>query len=234
MIPLRSTVSIIALIAASALAAPVVFGQSNAYALPERLLRQGVAQVNLRALYAVHLTDQVVHPLAERLIPKTHHMLVRTELPDVMLHDAQHRHINLRALRGKSTLLVFGAVQCVYGCPDVLSQFVAIKRQLGPLATDVRFVMIGMDCHHDTPEALQAHVSRYDPSFLALTADVATVTRLATHYGWTALPRSIGQRISPYGIFSIYLDPDGNWSMAFPLDMPPAHIADEIAIALSV
>ena len=51
---------------------------------------------------------------------------------------------------------------------------------IGEPAKDVQVVMVSVDPERDTPDILKHYVSRFDPTFMALTGTPAEITAAAT------------------------------------------------------
>jgi protein SCO1/2 len=70
--------------------------------------------------------------------------------------------------KGKVTVVFFGFTQCPDVCPTTLAELAQVKKSLGKDGERVQAVFISVDPERDTPEALKAYVSSFDPSFVAL------------------------------------------------------------------
>lgn len=103
-------------------------------------------------------------------------------LADFTLIDQRGEPFSLSDLRGKMALLFFGFTHCPDVCPLTLLEFKQVKSALGEQAKDVAFVFISVDGARDTPEALAQYVGGFDESFIGLTGDDATLTRLGSDY----------------------------------------------------
>lgn len=103
-------------------------------------------------------------------------------LSDFTLTDQHGQPASLSDLKGKTVLLFFGYTHCPDFCPTTLFTFKQIKKALADKADQVAFVFISIDGERDTPEAIASYVDGFDPSFIGLTGDDATLTRLGTDY----------------------------------------------------
>lgn len=189
------------------------------------------ARINARAVH--NGIVRASHYSAEIRIPETIHMVAPTSLPEIELVNGHIDRFNLSQLRGSMVLMFFGARDCSGGCEQVLSQLVAVKRELGDAARHVRFVMVGVDVQQDSPASLLRHVRGYDPDFMALTGAEAVVLPFATQHGiWVDVRRHSGSgridRFLPRGIYSLLISADGRWTTSFPYDLSPEEMADEI------
>lgn len=86
-------------------------------------------------------------------------------------------------LHGRWTLLFFGYTRCPDVCPLTLDKLRRMHAALGDDARDVQVTLVTIDPAHDSPDVLEEYVTRFDPSFLGLTAEPATIEALAKTYG---------------------------------------------------
>lgn len=100
--------------------------------------------------------------------------------PEISLTDADGQLFDLAAQRGKVVLLFFGFTHCPDICPTTLADWARVRAALGADAEKVRFVFVSVDGDRDTPAISQAYAAQFDPSFIGLTADDATIARLRT------------------------------------------------------
>ena len=93
-------------------------------------------------------------------------------------HHGKVRHLD--DFRGKVVVLFFGFTHCPDVCPTTLAEFNAVLGQLGEAASRVQVLFVSVDPERDTPAALQAYVTAFNPNFLGLTGSsdqIATVAR---------------------------------------------------------
>ncbi len=105
------------------------------------------------------------------------------EIGDFTLTDHTGQPFRLSDLRGKVALLFFGYTNCPDICPTTLAEFKRVKALLGKDAARVAFVFVSVDGERDTPEQLAAYVRAFDPEFIGLTGDDATIRAIARDYG---------------------------------------------------
>jgi protein SCO1/2 len=98
--------------------------------------------------------------------------------PAVNLQSATGKAFNLSSEKGSVVLLFFGYTHCPDICPTTLSDWARVKAALGRDADRVRFVFISVDPARDDATTLRNYVSRFDPDFIAATADTATLSRI--------------------------------------------------------
>ncbi|GAB4431264.1 MAG: SCO family protein [Anaerolineae bacterium] len=105
------------------------------------------------------------------------------EVGDFTLTDQDGQPFRLSDLRGRVALLFFGYTNCPDICPTTLSEFKRVKALLGDDAERVAFVFISVDGARDTPERLAAYVRAFDPQFIGLTGDDASLRPIARDFG---------------------------------------------------
>jgi protein SCO1/2 len=91
--------------------------------------------------------------------------------------------LSLSDLRGKWTMLFFGYTHCPDFCPTTLADWRLIKQALGDDAEQVNFLFVSVDGERDTPEVLSRYLSRFDPAFIGMSGDAATLTEIGGDYG---------------------------------------------------
>lgn len=95
-------------------------------------------------------------------------------------HNGQVR--TLADFRGKVVAVFFGYTHCPDVCPTTLSDFAMALQQLGPSAEQVQVVFVTVDPQRDTPELLKLFVPAFNPSFLGMYTDEASLRQLANEY----------------------------------------------------
>ena len=81
-------------------------------------------------------------------------------------HTSQER--KLTDFKGKVVVVFFGYTQCPDVCPTTMTELVEVKRLLGANGEKLQAVFITVDPVRDTAELLNAYVTNFDPSFVAL------------------------------------------------------------------
>ncbi len=150
-------------------------------------------------------------------------------LPDIALTSQHGTAIHPADLRGKYTLLFFGAIDCNTDCRNLWPQFTVIKQLLGTEAAQVQFAMVSVDGERDTADKLLNYMQPYDPAFLALTGDLDLVAPYAIKHGIHVAidpEQRNPRRAEPHPVYSILTARDGRWIVAFPYSMAPEAIAD--------
>ncbi len=82
---------------------------------------------------------------------------------------------DLAAERGRTVVLFFGYTHCPDVCPTTMADFVSVKRELGARAERVRWVFVSVDWGRDGPAQAMQYARAFDPSFLGLAGDSATL-----------------------------------------------------------
>ena len=104
-------------------------------------------------------------------------------LPDFTLTSQTGDPISLSALRGRAAMLFFGYTHCPDECPTTMANFKRVKQILGDQADQVSFVFISVDGKRDTPAQLTQFLAQFDPDFIGMTGDEATLRRIGSAYG---------------------------------------------------
>ena len=105
------------------------------------------------------------------------------QAPEIELSDQTGKPFHLSEQAGNIVLIFYGYTNCPDVCPITLGEFKQIKAGLGDDADRVRFVFITVDPERDTREVLEKHISRFDPTFLALTGEPAELEPVYKAYG---------------------------------------------------
>ena len=95
-------------------------------------------------------------------------------------HNGQPR--TLASFKGKVVAVFFGYTHCPDVCPTTLSDFAAALKQLGPLDDKVQVLFVTVDPQRDTPGLLKLFVPAFDPRFLGMYADPASLAATAKEY----------------------------------------------------
>lgn len=121
------------------------------------------------------------------------------QLSDFTLPSSLGRDLSLSELRGKPVVLFFGYTFCPDVCPMTLSELKRVKAELGADGERLQVVFVSVDGARDTPEVLARHLAAFDPDFIGLQGDDATLRRIGPEYGLYY------QRNTPAGTSAAYL-----------------------------
>lgn len=101
---------------------------------------------------------------------------------DFRLTDHTGKVRTLADFRGKLVALFFGYTHCPDVCPTTLSDFAAAIRELGPDGEKVQVLFVTVDPERDAPELLAQYVPSFNPTFLGMSTDQASLATLAKEF----------------------------------------------------
>jgi|YNPBryunderm2012_1023409.scaffolds.fasta_scaffold12506_2 protein SCO1/2 len=150
------------------------------------------------------------------------------QLSDFTLPSSLGRDLSLSELRGKPVALFFGYTFCPDVCPMTLSELKRVKAELGADGARLQVVFVSVDGARDTPEVLARHLAAFDPDFIGLQGDDATLRRIGPEYGLYY------KRHTPEGTSAAYLvdhssatyliDAEGRLRIVYGFGTPPEAI----------
>jgi protein SCO1/2 len=105
-------------------------------------------------------------------------------MPDLsfQLTNDQGKAVTAKDYQGKVTLLYFGYTHCPDVCPLTLAHLHVVMQRLGKLADGAQILFVSVDPARDTPEALHAYVTAFDPHVVGLTGSPADIEALTKRY----------------------------------------------------
>lgn len=122
-------------------------------------------------------------------------------------------------LQGRWTLLYFGYTFCPDVCPTALLLLkelkVAVSRQGLPVP---QVVLVSVDPQRDTPETLRNYTAAFDPEFVGVTGDDATLAGLVKHLGVHYLRHESGGKpnyVVDHSSAIYLIDPGGRLKAVF-------------------
>jgi protein SCO1/2 len=136
--------------------------------------------------------------------------------------------LHLSDLRGRPVLLFFGYTHCPDACPTTLAEWKRVKATLGDAAKQVAFVFISVDSQRDQPAVLKKFLAGFDPSFIGLTGDPATIEAVGKDYGLyfkSHADTSNAQYVVDHSPYSYLIDQDGGLRMIYSMDVPESAIS---------
>lgn len=156
-------------------------------------------------------------------------------LDDFTLTSQNGTPVALHDLRGKAVLLFFGFTNCPNICPTTLSEFRTVKRGLGADADKLAVVFISVDPEQDTIERLRQYVDAFDPSFIGLRGDTATLAKIGPQYDlyYQKQPLGDGTYTVDHTAISYLIDPEGKLRTIYPYGTPAAGITTDIRALLA-
>lgn len=103
--------------------------------------------------------------------------------PDFSLLAHDGRTVTLADFRDRVTVIFFGFTHCPDVCPGTMASLARAREQLGAAGEELEVLFITVDPDRDTPERLRTYLANFDPGFLGLTGDEATIRTVADSYG---------------------------------------------------
>ena len=146
-------------------------------------------------------------------------------LPDLALQTPDGQGFRVGALRGRWTLLAFGAAECRQPCADNLDKMQRVMTAQGKEAARVRAVFVVTD--RRALERLRRAIEAY-PGTLAIVGPAHAVRTLASHF---TLPSGTPPA-DPNRVYVI--DPLGNLMMSYPADADAGRMRKDLARLLRV
>ncbi|HSF80093.1 MAG TPA: SCO family protein [Anaerolineales bacterium] len=154
---------------------------------------------------------------------------------DFELIDQSGASFRLSEQKGKVVLIFFGYTNCPDVCPITLTEFIRIKRELGDLAEEVRFVFITVDPERDTVERLRSYLPSYDPAIIGLTGEQGQLEQVWQSYG-VYQARQESESAAGYLVdhtARIYaIDKQGNWRLTYPFEMDRKAVIEDVRYLL--
>ncbi|MGA9598320.1 MAG: SCO family protein [Acidimicrobiia bacterium] len=144
--------------------------------------------------------------------------------------------VRLSDFAGKLLVVYFGYTYCPDVCPATLSKLADSMEIVGDKADDVQVIMVSIDPARDTPDVIQDYVTHFDPDFLGLTGDEASVNLVATLFGVT-YQRVDNAEATSYTMDHtstvILVDREGYLKLVLPFEGSAEQIASDIDFFLS-
>lgn len=154
--------------------------------------------------------------------------------PNFTLTDHHGQPFTLSEQRGKVTVLYFGFTSCPDICPAELSSLAAAMRELGNDADAIQVALVSLDPERDTAERLAQYVSAFDPRFIGLYGDEATLEPILRDYGVYRERRELTGSALGYTIdhsgFVYMIDKAGRWRSVMAGGGPAADLAHDMRI----
>lgn len=156
--------------------------------------------------------------------------------PDFSLTDHNGQPFTLSEQKGQIVMLYFGFTLCPDICPIELGNLAAAKRELGAAAEAMQVALITVDPERDLPERLELYVQVFDPDFIGLHGDVATLEAIYQDYGVFVQRRELPESAMEYTIdhsgFVYLIDKAGRWRMLYAHNTPVADIVSDLRLLL--
>ena len=128
--------------------------------------------------------------------------------------------------------MYFGYTTCPDTCPTTLTDFQAVKDDLGPDADRVKFGLVTIDPERDTEARLKEYLAFFDPEFIGLRGGKSQTEQVKRDYGVLVhrveYPDSATKYLLDHSTQTYVIDPQGRLALTFPYGMDPAPIAQDI------
>jgi protein SCO1/2 len=95
-------------------------------------------------------------------------------------HNGQAR--TMSDFKGKVVVIFFGYTQCPDVCPGSMTELAEVKKLLGADGDKLQGIFVTVDPERDTAALLKSYMVNFDPSFLALRGEPATLESTAKHF----------------------------------------------------
>ncbi|TLY49100.1 MAG: SCO family protein, partial [Gammaproteobacteria bacterium] len=100
------------------------------------------------------------------------------------LTDTTGRPFTRADLGGAPTLMFFGFTHCPEVCPTTLMKLAQVRKRAA--LDSLRVLFVSIDPQHDSAPLLGTYVHAFDPAFLGLTGDAASILALTADFGVAA------------------------------------------------
>ena len=158
--------------------------------------------------------------------------------PELVLHDTEGRLFNLqRETDGFVTLLFFGYTSCPDRCPIQLANIAAGMRRLDSMVTSrIKVVFVTVDPKRDTPAVIRRYLDHFDPRFIGLTGDSASIASAFTQLrlGHPAAPAMATADSTSYtinhNVAVLAFTPDNLAHVAYLSSFHPAQWAHDLTL----
>ncbi len=107
-------------------------------------------------------------------------------VPAFQFTRANGATVHTDAVRGVPQLFFFGYTHCPDVCPTTLADWTRVKKALGDKAARVRFYFVTVDPERDTPSIAERYAAQFDSTFVGLSGDSITTSRMKDAFGITA------------------------------------------------
>jgi protein SCO1/2 len=135
------------------------------------------------------------------------------------LVDQDGGRVTDQDLKGKPSLVFFGFTHCPEICPTTLFEVSEVLEKLGPDAGKVNALFITVDPERDSPAALKAYLSSFNPGLKALGGDEAAIAKVAKAYKvfYRKVPLDQGGYTMDHTAMVYLMDKDGAFVAPFSL-----------------
>ena len=103
--------------------------------------------------------------------------------PEINMTDDRGDAFRLSDQTGKVVLIYFGFTNCPDECPLTMGHLKQTMEELGDKAGNVKVVLVTTDPLRDTPAAMRAYLTSFNPSFLGIPGDPIELEKIYDAYG---------------------------------------------------
>ena len=138
---------------------------------------------------------------------------------------------SLEQVEGRPVAVVFGFTHCPDVCPTTLLDWSNVLADLGPNGDRLKVLFVSVDPERDTPEALKAYLTSFDPRIVALTGSAAEIAAAAQAFDayYEKVPEKGGGFSFDHTIKTYFVDRDGR--LAGSVDLKTAESERRKALA---
>lgn len=156
---------------------------------------------------------------------------------DFVLRDVETgQPFHFEQERGEVTLLYFGYIQCPDVCPMTLGVWRQVKKSLGLVAKQVRFIFITVDPERDTPEIVAGYMNAFDETFIGLRGEPERLAEVVDAYNIFVEKAYFDNTASGYTVnhtaSTLLIDPQGNLRVQYPFGTEAEAIVEDIVYLL--
>jgi len=142
----------------------------------------------------------------------------------------------LADFKGKAVAVFFGYTHCPDVCPTTLADFAAALKMLGSQGDRVQVIFVTVDPERDTPEVLRQFVPAFDPRFLGMYTDAASLRLLAKDYKIVyqkTAQKNPDDYLIDHSAGTYIYDPKGRLRLLMPYGSKPEAIAQDLKTLLA-
>jgi protein SCO1/2 len=139
--------------------------------------------------------------------------------PLLALTTQDGKRLSLDDIKGQPLAVAFGFTHCPDVCPTTLLDWSNALADLGPEGDRMRVLFVSVDSERDTPEALKAYMSAFDPRITALTGSPSEIAAAAAAFDayYEKVPGPDGSFTYDHSVKTYILD--GNRRLAGSVDI---------------
>lgn len=172
-----------------------------------RMPAMGVAENDAKDLLAYLHAHQPKQPGANPLEPLS------------ALTTQDGTRFSLEHVKGHPVAVVFGFTHCPDVCPTTLLDWSNTLSALGPDGDQLKVLFVSVDSERDTPAALKAYMSSFDPRIVALTGSASGIAAAARAFDafYEKVPEKDGGFTFDHTVKTYLVDREGK--LAGPVDL---------------